>query len=249
VGDRVGVEESGKLSLSLTGPMSKSLANEPDNLVLKAARLLAEAHGIEPRAHIVLEKSLPVASGIGGGSADAAAALKALIRLWHLKPNEGDLMKLALKLGADVPVCLKGKSVFMSGIGEKLVQAPRLPETWLVLVNPGIPLATPPVFKARSGPFSPPSPFEAEPADVHDLVRLLRLRKNDLTEAAVSLVPAIEEVKQALTAQPSCLMSRMSGSGATCFGLFASEEAARSASRRLAADHLDWWVAPAPLIG
>jgi 4-diphosphocytidyl-2-C-methyl-D-erythritol kinase len=249
VGDRVTAKADDKLSLTLSGPMAKGLLNEPDNLVLRAARLLAEAHGIDAKAHLTLEKSLPVASGIGGGSADAAACLKALIRLWHLKPQEDVLAKLALKLGADVPVCLSGKPVFMSGIGEKLAPAPKLPEAWLVLVNPGIPLATPPVFKARTGPFSAPAPFESAPTDIHDLVRLLRLRKNDLTEPAVALAPAIALVKKALEAQTGCLLARMSGSGATCFGLFAHEEDARNAARALHGQEPGWWVAPAPLIG
>lgn len=249
VGDRVSVKEQGDLSLSLKGPMAGSLQSEPDNLVLRAARLLAQAYGVKTGAHIDLEKVLPVASGIGGGSADAAAALKALIRLWHLKPSEAELMALALKLGADVPVCMKGKAVFMQGIGEKLLPAPKLPEAWLVLVNPGIPLATPPVFKARSGPFSATASFDAPPCDIFDLVRLLRDRKNDLAAPAISLVPAIADVLKTLEAEPGCLLARMSGSGATCFGLFKNEDEARAAARNLGGTRRGWWVAPAPLIG
>lgn len=249
VGDRVTVKASDRLSLALTGPMAGNLHDEPDNLVLKAARLLAETFGIPAHADITLEKVLPVASGIGGGSADAAATLKALVRLWHLKPGENQLSNLGLKLGADVPVCLKGKAVFMQGIGERLIPSPALPEAWLVLVNPGIPLATPPVFKARSGPFSAPAHFEAPPNDLRDLVRLLRDRKNDLAAPAISLVPAIAEIKKALEAEKGCLLARMSGSGATCFGIFAGEEEARNAARTVAANQPGWWVAPAPLIG
>ncbi|CAA6604460.1 4-diphosphocytidyl-2-C-methyl-D-erythritol kinase [Rhodospirillaceae bacterium LM-1] len=249
VGDRVLVREDDKLSLAVSGPMAKGLQNEPDNLVLRAARLLADMFAVKQGARLELEKSLPIASGIGGGSADAAAALKALIRLWHLKPSDDQLLSLGLKLGADVPVCLKGKAVFMQGIGEKLTPAPRLPEAWLVLVNPGIPLATPPVFKARSGPFSAPAAFEATPNGIHDLVRLLRERRNDLAPPAISLVPTIADVKKALEAQNGCLLARMSGSGATCFGLFAHEEEARMAARSLTVSQPSWWVAPAPLIG
>lgn len=249
VGDRVTVKDSDGLSLALSGPMAKNLQDEPDNLVLKAARLLAETFGVPARAAITLEKVLPIASGIGGGSADAAATLKALVRLWHLKPGENQLASLALKLGADVPVCLKGKAVFMQGVGDRLIQAPTLPEAWLVLVNPAIPLATPPVFKARSGPFSAPSPFDAPPNDLRDLVRLLRDRKNDLALPAISLVPAISDVKKALEAEKGCLLARMSGSGATCFGIFVGEDDARSAARSLTTNQPGWWVAPAPLIG
>lgn len=249
VGDRVTVRENDSLSLSLKGPMAASLKDEPDNLVLKAARLLAQANGVAQGAAIELEKVLPIASGIGGGSADAAATLKALIRLWRLKPDEAALSQLALKLGADVPVCMKGKAVFMQGIGEKLRPAPALPEAWLVLVNPGIPLATPPVFKARSGPFSLPAVFDAAPRDVQDLARLLKERRNDLSDPAISLVAEIAVVKKALEAQPGCLLARMSGSGATCFGLFKREEEARAAARGLSAESQGWWVAPAPLIG
>jgi 4-diphosphocytidyl-2-C-methyl-D-erythritol kinase len=249
VGDRVTVKEGDGLSLALAGPMARNLQNEPDNLVLRAARLLAETFGVPAHAAITLEKVLPIASGIGGGSADAAATLKALVRLWHLKPGESQLAGLGLKLGADVPVCLKGKAVFMQGVGDRLIQAPILPEAWLVLVNPAIPLATPPVFKARSGPFSAPTPFDAPPSDLRDLVRLLRDRRNDLAPPAISLVPAIADVKKALEAEKGCLLARMSGSGATCFGIFAGEEEARNAARSLAANQPGWWVAPAPLIG
>ncbi|MBF0356758.1 MAG: 4-(cytidine 5'-diphospho)-2-C-methyl-D-erythritol kinase [Alphaproteobacteria bacterium] len=249
VGDRVSAKDCDDLSLALSGPMAEKLENEPDNLVLKAARKLADACSLPAKAHLTLEKNLPVASGIGGGSADAAAALKALIRLWHVKPLEHHLSELALSLGADVPVCLKSKAVFMSGIGERLSSAPALPEAWLVLANPRIPLATPPVFKARSGPFSTPSPFEATPASIQDLARLLRDRRNDLALPAISLVPAIALVQKSLEAQPGCLLARMSGSGATCFGLFAKEDEARLAAREILINEPGWWVAPAPLIG
>ncbi len=249
VGDRISARKDDSLSLDLSGPMAKALEGEADNLVLKAARKLAETFGHPPAAHLKLEKILPVASGIGGGSADAAATIKTLIRLWHLKPSETELAALALSLGADVPVCLHGKAVFMSGIGERLSPAPALPDAWLVLVNPNIPLATPSVFKTRSGPFSAAAPFDAAPASTQDLARLLRDRGNDLEAPATSLVPAIAEIRNALDAQPGCLLSRMSGSGATCFGLFAKEDEARLAARAISSNETGWWVAPAPLIG
>jgi len=246
-GDTLRFEPADDLVLTIDGPMAAGLGGEADNLVLRAARALAQAHGIAAKARISLTKRLPIASGIGGGSADAAAALRGLIRLWNLAPDPRELAQLALGLGADVPVCLAGRAVFMGGIGEILDPAPALPTAWLVLANPGKPLATPAVFKARSGPFSAPARFERPPGDAAQLAEWLALRRNDLEEPAFRLMPDISQLKAEIASQNGCLLARMSGSGATCFGLFADRFQAEAAARALA--HPGRWLASAPLVG
>ena len=250
VGDTLSVRPAPALSLSVGGPKAGALARQPDNIVLKAARLLAERSGCDQGAAIHLKKKLPVAAGIGGGSADAAATLKALCRLWRLDPDTVGLGAIALELGADVPVCLAGHPARIQGSGDLVSPLPvSLPPAWLLLVNPGRGLATPTVFKARQGPFSTPRTLlDRAPADAADLAALLAPGGNDLTEAAIGLLPVIERVLDELAASRGCLLARMSGSGATCFGLFAGEEAAHQAARTMQESHHRWWIAPAPLL-
>ncbi len=188
---------------------------------------------------MVLTKILPVASGIGGGSADAAAALRALGRLWGIAPDTMDLPALALTLGADVPVCLHSRPARMGGIGERLGPAPRLPDFGMALINPGVPIATAEVFHARRGAFSPPAELPDSWSDVAAMAADLAALRNDLEPAAIALCPTIGAVLEELTALPGCLLARMSGSGATCFGLFATAEAARDAAARIARP--GWW--------
>ena len=249
IGDVVTARPAERLSLEITGPFAGTLQGDPsENLVWRAASALAARGGIEPKAALTLEKNLPVASGIGGGSSDAAAALKALGELWRLDLGERNFQGLARSLGADVPVCLFGETAWLGGIGEHVAPAPPLPACWVVLVNPGVSLATPAVFKARTGAFSEPARFEAAPADTSSLARLLKERRNDLTAPAVALAPAIADVLRALEAERGALIARMSGSGATCFALFADATAARASARRLRAAHPAWWVAAGALI-
>jgi 4-diphosphocytidyl-2-C-methyl-D-erythritol kinase len=236
------------LSLSICGDFCEGVPDGPDNLVLKAALALGEiAHIKNPKASIVLTKRLPVASGIGGGSADAAAALRALIALWEIKPCESALMKMALSLGADVPMCLAGRTAFVEGVGEKLSFAEPLPTAWLVLANPGVSVSTPEVFKKRRGPFSAPNPFRKKASDADDLAAMLAQRGNDLASAAIELAPPIADVLSKLEGLPQCLLARMSGSGATCFGLFSKQLQAEEAARSLSKHHPKWWVKAAPL--
>ncbi|PKU23782.1 4-(cytidine 5'-diphospho)-2-C-methyl-D-erythritol kinase [Telmatospirillum siberiense] len=248
VGDLIRVGPSDDLSLAIDGPNAGSLAAEPDNIVLRAARALAAAAGVPAKAAITLTKRLPVASGIGGGSADGAATLRGLCRLWGVSPDETELARIGLSLGADLPVCLAGRPMQMAGIGEVLAAAPNLPPAWLVLVNPRVGLSTPAVFKARQAVFSAQAPLVGSPSDAHALASALAERGNDLTEPAVRLLPVIGDVLAAIAGQPSCLLARMSGSGATCFGLFADRTGAEEAARQLALGHADWWVAAAPLV-
>jgi 4-diphosphocytidyl-2-C-methyl-D-erythritol kinase len=239
VGDRLSVSAGSELSLTVTGPFAAGLAAGPDNLVLRAARGLADLAGIRASGALVLEKNLPVASGIGGGSADAAAALRLLCRFWDVAP---ELNGLARVLGADVPVCLFGQPAVMSGVGEIVVRAPPLPQAGLVLVNPGVAVSTPGVFRARSGgPSLEPASFPPDGwRDAFALAADLRELRNDLQAAACSIAPVIGDVLDVLAAVPGCLVARMSGSGATCFGLFASAGAAREAA--VGISHAGWWV-------
>jgi len=248
ISDVVTARPAETLSLEITGPFASAISGDPrENLVWRAASALAGRAGIAPKAALTLEKHLPVASGIGGGSSDAAAALKALGELWRLDLGERKFQGLAQSLGADVPVCLFGETAWLGGIGERVEPAPPLPRCAVVLVNPGLSLATPAVFKARSGAFSEPARFEAPPADAAALASLLEARRNDLTTPAVALAPVISDVLQALESETGALIARMSGSGATCFALLADADGARSAVRRLGAAHPGWWVAAGTL--
>ena len=236
------------LSLTLDGPFAGALADQDDNLVLRAARLLAERGGVAARAAIHLEKHLPVAAGLGGGSADAAAALRGLAALWKLSPGPDELAAMALTLGADVPACLTGRATFMGGIGESLEPPPALPEAHVALVNPGVGLATATVFGARHGAFSEPARFCEAPVDAMALAGLLAERANDLEGPARRVCPAVATALETLGAEPGCLLARMSGSGATCFGLFADGGAAAAAVRHMAAERPNWWFAAAALL-
>jgi 4-diphosphocytidyl-2-C-methyl-D-erythritol kinase len=226
------------LSLTIDGPFAGVLAEERDNLVLRAARALAEATKREPKARLHLTKRIPVAAGIGGGSADAAATLRALARLWSVEIDRD----VALRLGADVNVCVASETMFMSGIGETLDLAPALPPLHLLLVNPGVAVATRDVFRSRTGPFTRPARFNVPPLSAARFAQFLRHRCNDLTAAAMALAPAIRQVREAVGATEGCLLARMSGSGATVFGLYGTAEDAARAAAAIARDHPEWWV-------
>ncbi|MEQ8747171.1 4-(cytidine 5'-diphospho)-2-C-methyl-D-erythritol kinase [Pyruvatibacter sp.] len=254
VGDTLTAEPADDLSFTVTGPNAASLADTPDtdNLVLRAARLLDQGRGQkhEQGARITLEKHLPVAAGIGGGSADCAAALRALNTLWTLGHSTAELATLGAQLGADVPVCLHAPHPrIMSGIGEIITPPPLLPPVWCVLVNPGVPVATGPVFKALNAGNVTGATNTFWPggfADAQALARFLLTCRNDLEPPARALVPQVGEALKALSATSGCLIARMSGSGATCFGLYADEAAALDAAQSLRRPQ--WWVAAAELL-
>lgn len=243
VGDTVTAEAADHLSLQIDGPMAAGLDAGDDNLVLRAARLLAPGGG----AALRLTKRLPVASGIGGGSADAAATLRALARLWSLPlPDHAR----TLSLGADVPVCLDCRPARMRGVGEGIEPlVTPLPDAWLVLVNPGVAVSTPAVFAALDRRDNPPMPDRLPDwPDAGSLAAFLATQRNDMEAAAIRLEPVIAVAKEALAAQTGCLIARMSGSGATCFGLFGKAAEAKHAAEALKQDHPGWWVTPAPLL-
>jgi len=244
LGDRILVRPAGELSLEIEGPFARALSDGEDNLVLRAARALQERASVRSGARITLVKNLPVASGIGGGSSDAAATLKALAALWRLDASLfGDPDWAVARLGADVPVCLFASPAQVSGIGESVRHGPALPPCAIVLVNPGVAVPTGPVFARRTGAFSPNAPIAAAP-DFASMVRALAERRNDLAEPATSIAPIIGRTLDAVAHSAGCGLARMSGSGATCFGLFEDDAAAEAAARRLVAEHPDWWVRP-----
>lgn len=235
IGDLIEVEPANGVSLTLAGPFAQDLSADADNLVLRAAEAIRPAG---KGAAIHLTKSLPVASGIGGGSADAAATLRALSRLWDVSIDG----ELALSLGADVPVCLESRPMRMRGIGEELTPFDMPDGLWIILVNPGVPVSTPDVFGAlRSHDRATIEPRSG------DFVGWLAGQRNDLQAGAVELQPVIGDVLDALSVQPDCALARMSGSGATCFGLFMGQTAALDARAEIAAAHPLWWCVAAPL--
>jgi 4-diphosphocytidyl-2-C-methyl-D-erythritol kinase len=244
IGDRLTAEPAASLSLIVDGPEAAGLtALGDDNLVLRAARLLADHAGSTAGAALRLEKRLPVAAGIGGGSSDAAAALLALARLWGLSLDLSELCVIGARLGADVPACLHRRAVWVGGIGEGIEPAEPLPEVGILLVNPRRALPTAAVFAARCAPFGASGRFWPMPHDAAGLAEMVAARRNDLTDAAIGLVPEIATVLGRLDELPGSLLARMSGSGATCFALFADRTAAEHACSALAAAEPSWWSA------
>lgn len=242
--DWLSTQPAEALTLNVEGSGAAGLGAGPDNLVLRAARALAGATGTEAGARLVLDKRLPVASGIGGGSADAAAALRLLMRLWDVRPSPERLLAIAQGLGADVPVCLDSRPARMQGVGERLQPAPSLPECGMALLNPGVEVATPDVFRARAGGFSEVPALPDGWPDAASLAADLSAMRNDLEAPAMALCPAVAAVLGWLRAQPGCLLARMSGSGATCFGLFADADGAAAAAGRAPAS---WWAWGGPM--
>jgi len=250
IGDRLTIAPAPDLSLEIAGPEATGLAGTAaDNLVLRAARLLADHARITAGAALRLEKNLPVAAGIGGGSSDAAAALHALRRMWRVAIDDKTLFELGARIGADVPACLYGRPAWVRGVGERLDPAGELPPAGILLANPRKPLATAAVFARRRGPFTDDDDrSKPMPRDAAGLAELLVLRRNDLTEAAIELVPEIGDVLARLRALPGVLLARMSGSGATCFALFHDRAAAEQARRTVAAAEPEWWCAAAGFV-
>ncbi|MGD1869443.1 MAG: 4-(cytidine 5'-diphospho)-2-C-methyl-D-erythritol kinase [Neomegalonema sp.] len=249
LGDLLHAEESRVLSLARDGPFGGELDAGADNLVLQAALALADHSPTPTGAALHLDKRLPVASGIGGGSADAAAALRLLSDLWRLDLPRAKLAEIALDLGADVPVCLESLPVMMEGVGDDLSPAPAMPEFWMVLVNPGVGVATPEVFRLLSERRNPSLPSRPERFDaLDDLIEWLALTRNDLEPPAQMLRPVISGVLDAVRSRAGCRFARMSGSGATCFGLFERENTALDAASALRLSEPEWWVAAAPVL-
>jgi 4-diphosphocytidyl-2-C-methyl-D-erythritol kinase len=239
--DLIQIEPSERVSLTLAGPFGHMLDNDSDNLVLRAAKTLSDHAGLNRGASITLVKNLPVASGIGGGSADAAATLRALNSFWEVGLDDQALASLGGSLGADVPVCLFGRTARMQGIGEIIEPGPDLPEIGLLLVNPGIGVSTLEVFSKREGTFSGPAPLPASFRSAADLAEFLSRCQNDLLAPARLITPQIDLVLGDIARQRDCLFSSLSGSGATCFGVFTDPKSAHDAVDDLKQSRAGWW--------
>jgi 4-diphosphocytidyl-2-C-methyl-D-erythritol kinase len=245
LGDEVALRPAKGFHFEITGAMAAALGKDKleDNLVVKAAQSLAELTENRLDVHLVLVKNLPVASGIGGGSSDAAATLRVLARHWGLAADDPRIIEAAARHGQDVPVCVKVANTYMTATG--VIDAPKLPKVDVVLVNPGKGLATPAVYKEfREGGyrFSSLSRLEAKPETAQDLLAALTVRGNDLYAPACKLMPEISEIMTVLEASDECLLARMSGSGATCFGIYGDEVSAKSVAAQIRAVRPRWWV-------
>lgn len=247
IGDELSFEEADDLIFEIRGPYAGSLAGEAGNLVLKAAKALAQEGGVKPSAKIVLSKNLPVSSGIGGGSADAAATLRGLQRLWRIGPVLEARAGIAATIGSDVPVCLQSRASWMEGRGEKVTPAGSLPPISIVLANPGIAVSTAEIFAGLRTRHGVAGARPAGWASSRELISYLETTGNDLELPARAVAPAIGDVLKALADCRNVLLTRMSGSGATCFGLFDNEATAASAAERLSARYPNWWVVAARL--
>ncbi|MES1989770.1 MAG: 4-(cytidine 5'-diphospho)-2-C-methyl-D-erythritol kinase [Pseudomonadota bacterium] len=250
-GETLRAEPHAALSLRITGAFAPALADEQNNLVLEAVHHFDECAGFTTKMELVLEKTLPVASGIGGGSADAAAALRLLCRLHDHKVAPQALAALGLCIGADVPVCLETRPALMWGKGELLMRLDALPPFWLVLVNPAVAVSTAQVFKALDAPAMPEKgrrPDVPVFADLAALIEWLKANGNDLQAPATRIAPVIGDVLAALGVTCGCLLARMSGSGATCFGIYADKQSATRAASAIRVTHPGWWVAAAARI-
>lgn len=237
--DKLSLEPADELSLRVTGPFAGEVGAADDNLVLRAARLLEQRLPALRTGRFHLVKRLPVASGIGGGSADAAAALRLLARHNGLGPAHPALLEAARATGADVPVCLEARARMMRGIGDELGPVLKLPPLFAVLVNPGVHVATPEVFRALGLAIGEQRPVAPAPGDIGALIAA---GTNDLEAAAVARAPVIARVLLALRADPTCRLARMSGSGATCFGLHDDCLASAAAARTIRRANPGWWV-------
>jgi len=251
LGDVVTVSPGSDISLTRSGPMAGGLPPVAGDLVFRAAKRLAELSGVAAGAAIHVQKNLPVASGIGGGSADAAATIRALARLWRIDPPPELLSSLAQELGADLAVCLESRPSLVGGAGELLSPPGPLAPLHAVLVNPRLAVSTAEVFAAfAAAPQTADSgsgPIPTWSSEPGEFARQLAVCRNDLTGAALSLCPEIGDVLAQLGAQPECLLARLCGSGATCFGLFATPSAAQAVADALGRDNPDWWVAATAL--
>lgn len=241
-GDKLWIEPAADLRLTSSGPYSENMGASTDNLVVKAAKLLQQEFGVSKGAHIHLQKNLPAASGIGGGSSDAATTMHLLNEFWQLGASLDTLAQLGAGLGADIPVCLQAEAAMMEGVGEKVTPVGNLPALFILLINPGMSVATPTVFKALNRMGESRNAFDYNALSSGEFIENLRSSKNDLEAGAIGLVPEIENALQALRGCAQAELVRMSGSGATCFALFKTEAAANAACKKINKEHPKWWT-------
>jgi 4-diphosphocytidyl-2-C-methyl-D-erythritol kinase len=242
VGDALTFAPGDALTLAVSGPTAPAAGDSADNLVLKAARALAERIAGLTLGRFALSKRLPVAAGLGGGSADAAAALRLLAQANGIALADPRLMQAAQATGADVPVCLDPRPRLMRGVGDVLSAPLDLPRLFAVLINPGVAVSTRDVFAALSLPPAAPPSQAGPPSAPSALLAEIASGRNDLEPPAIELEPVIADVLSVLNKLPGCRLARMSGSGATCFGLFETNAAATAAARTVRVGYPQWWV-------
>ncbi len=254
IGDKISVQESDRLSFSIDGEMAGVLSGrdtdispQSGNLVVRAIWQMAQHFERAPNLNVRLSKNLPAGAGIGGGSSDAASMIWALCCLWDIPKNAANLAAIAeimIQLGADVPVCFRAESARVKGIGDVFTPCPSLPEMPVVLVFPAKPCGTVDVFRSYQGGMKElvalPNAFE----DQDHVIDFLSRCENDLLSSARSIVPEIDNALRAIEAQSGCALSRMSGSGSCCFGIFENENQAREAAEAIEQENPDWWVKP-----
>lgn len=251
IGDTITIKPSQTLELEITGPYAGYLdktaydtTRTSGNLVIRAAYALADMSGIPLTAHITLEKNLPVSSGIGGGSSDAAALIKALSAFWNIAPDKNALRPILSALGADLPVCYEQQTSIMEGIGEIITPYHGLPALPVILINPLIPCPTKNVFGRFNGQFTPlPAVLPPAFANVQEFTGFIQAEcRNDLQPPAIEAVPEIKNILAALEKTENCMLARLSGSGATCFGIYPTPQSAASTARILQENHKNWWI-------
>ena len=246
VADELTFTPAAEDNLELDGQFAGLVDGE--NLVLKAKRAVASWLGADIHGHFRLQKNIPVAAGLGGGSSDAAAAIRALLSVYGKTADAASYIEASAKIGADVPVCLHNGAAFMCGLGERITPAPGLPALPAILVNPRIKLSTADVFRTLKAPPLPAAADAAAPAipvfeTVAEAAAYAAEGRNDLEPPAIALEPAVKSVLDTIRGLDGCLLARLSGSGPTCFGVFPSREAARNAAGAIAEAHPNWWVA------
>lgn len=248
VGDKISVGPANNLTLNVSGPFSDGVPRDHSNIVLQAANTLRQFRNVTAGAAITLEKHLPNAAGLGGGSSDAATTLELLAALWDVAPLPVTTPE-ALALGADVPICMMAPTPFrMTGIGEVLSPSPALPDCALVLVNPRVDVPTGAVFKGLSVHDNGPMAAIPDGMDFAEFVKWLATQRNDLLGSARAIAPEIDEALHKLRAMPAVKFAGMSGSGATCFGLVQNMADARHVARAIQVSEMGWWVAPAAIL-
>ena len=250
IGDRLTFSHSNDLSMEITGPFAHMLSGRDvdispssSNSVIRAAHILAQKCQRDLRVKITLEKNLPVGAGIGGGSADAAACLRGLSRLWNISVQETMMHDIAAKIGSDVPVCLYNQPVTMQGVGDIIITNMKLPVLHAVLIWPDQPVPTEQIFKnLRMESYSKSADIAGNYVDTASLVFVLNKTKNDLCEVATKLYPSISTAIEEMKAASGCIFTRMSGSGSTVFGIFSSQLDSKKACEEISARHKNWWV-------
>ena len=241
-GDEIEIKEANEFSFSINGDFGDALSADDNNLVIRAAKGLAEHNGRTPNVAIHLTKRLPIGGGVGGGSSDAAAVVRGLCKLWDIAPDSDFMDTLLLSLGADVPVCFNGQTARIQGIGEVIDTDYKIPPVTILLIAPNVSCSTPEIFRSFSGKYRDPIHVPQRFESTDDFVSFLKLCRNDLQKPAISIVPEIADCIEFLNQSTGCLFSQMSGSGSCSFGLFSDEAAAIKAEEQISINHPNWWA-------